>query len=1563
MGQTKSKAPSQTPQITSPVTAKSPTKGAGADQLVEPYTLLLAWIRDPKTQALSLTDFKLAFPQQLNGIDFAHSVERTTGHTLLTAMLEIPNFTKNSTFIEYILTVCPALANKNIEAPNSYSAMKDHPLIFAFKTIQKPEIIALLLDKGSRAISFDNLVRTPLVAFLESWTDPPLWLLNKLLDKAQNEIDSMLYYKSINAWVPVNKLPPISTYTFDHIEPLSIDLYISSPTVHGSTALAISLSRNHKLEIFSRLCSFNPANLQYSGDSSLESSLGLPAHSSRRGGALSQINFNVLGLVTSRPDQASMVSYLLSLGLSKPIPLIPKMFMDYKYLILYYRQLELPLFPTYPSVLSSLFYHYNPFVKTFFRLGLQKHPLPPHIIAFYIGIIHYTRRLRHLTSMILYLPDTQLQETIFDKIKQNWKKTYSAFFEKLHRMDSKNEMIARNSDYILRSSIFPLRYNHPIRYEGADINPAYLPIPTLHSLLSQIDPEWWGSVPTHGNNNNKHNENLPAMLPPDVINQFSIGANNNTPTVDVVVNENNLFHVNNSDFLASNYRYPRGNEQFKPVDQNNQENGAKSGMNLNHRGDDEAKSGKIEKEQIKAKGSEAYLTKLESDIFGENSIFGEKTQNVDIFIQNFSLSARVLGGTVKTNSLTIVPSSSDNGDGSAIVVKVKRNSVLGRIKKGKDGETSEESGDGDDAEDNTEDNAEDKAENNTENELKNPPKSAEDIAEIITELFVTNVLNTYHQIWFAWCNYFHTEPFGSEEAESNIRLSSLPKEILGSEVLLETFLSKNYPRTYHNTITKLSGPDPNNSACNFGDGERGLLPIWYEGFYNTNPLFSSTGPIPFIGNADDNLERYEVTSLAAVSSGEDGAKKTAPLIPLALLDQISIIRSGIIFRQPGELLNSCSSEQYYGYLAQLYELGYRDDIVEKNSPKNSSNDNPVLAPPNKYHLNPENIPQPGETYNFNHVLVPGLIWWVLYYCSHNPYDDLITIISHCRCDILNNYRQSTLMIAIAKQWPLNAIIALAKKITNSNLTDAWGRNALHYYCMTGASSTMPELLDFLVVECGIVVNTVDAFGHSPLSYALYTFAPTDVIKKLIDYSLTRFPNQYENYYRFFEPKSFHNLTQSDISPTPFLGYSVRYPYITQSKTQYEVKPIYDRMVVCDYNINGIGYQPTQADLEQSTLTAKSALDILNYDSNPNQNSLTRPKVISFVEKQTKQPIVGISIKTAKATFEKLTQKQQQIIFKPTSSDFHSNINDKNGNNGKNVGQKIENVQSVENNPSSSSSSYGGNFVLNYPFGVNYLAQASFSNDLTHPLVTSQDFTPSDYKEGAFCSPEQLLLPTIKQRLSKTVIGNIDKTSFFFGDSIYVHYYSTDLTPATIMISLFSIMIKLHYPNDIIFHLLNRIKYGIIMSSFSPTEISEKLKKNGHNLKSPQFIELNQFIVNQSQTNLSYCPSEELCEKYGRISYEGRSVFNVWNSGGLVTQKDNNDQIVNGINLTRLASSAVLEKHRQNKSRLLSKEPNNSFHRLYYEAWVKKYYNSGGNNVVNSDEGIAFDEWLDIMNTE
>jgi hypothetical protein len=37
--------------------------------------------------------------------------------------------------------------------------------------------------------------------------------------------------------------------------------------------------------------------------------------------------------------------------------------------------------------------------------------------------------------------------------------------------------------------------------------------------------------------------------------------------------------------------------------------------------------------------------------------------------------------------------------------------------------------------------------------------------------------------------------------------------------------------------------------------------------------------------------------------------------------------------------------------------------------------------------------------------------------------------------------------------------------------------------------------------------------------------------------------------------------------------------------------------------------------------------------------------------------------------------------------------------------------------------------------------------------------------------------------------------------------------------------------------------------------------------------------------------------------------------------------------------------------------------LYYEAWVKKYYNSGGNNVVNSDEGIAFDEWLDIMNTE
>jgi hypothetical protein len=1266
--------------------------------------------------------------------------------------------------------------------------------------------------------------------------------------------------KQKHTWQPVNPTP--LNLTSGHnmkVEPLTVGEYVLNSTFYSGNCLTIALAREHSLDIFSLLCSLTSSN-----DSNA------PDYQSHQ--ALSQIyrtrsyvhlGSNMLGLASCSTNTAQMlpiVIHLLSLGRTKPIPLIPKFNSIFRFLTLYYSQLLLPVFPSHPSIMSSLFYHYNPFIKTFFRLGLQQFPLPPSLLELYTVTTHLSQRLRYLITIILYLQSPQQREDIFSKIESLYK-PYLPFFEHIFEVDGQNPLIAAN---ITSNSLtlFPKKVNPEYQIipllnqtdcEQHLLNGLYLPIPLIHNLLVEYDQYWWG--------NGSELESMVAEMKTTEL------------THSQVQSINTIFHRKNNNNVAALFQFPPESN-----------NSNKSDPTMNSLEDETAQ-----------------MVKLTS-----------QCQQFKIGLDNFEFVS--IGDNNQTNE------------------------------------------------------------------------------SLITSILANNFIQTYHNMWSIWGEYFWKNPFGADSVETSINSSILPEIILHPNQLIETFLSKYYPRSYHNTITKLKD-DPNTQDVPHGQGEIGLFPLIYEEFYHYSPVSTSQGPVPFIAQLGPKGLLIPERSIDALGQSDSDIIYTAPLVSLALLDTISIITTGLLFRQPGELLNPSNSDQYYSYLEQLYQSGYEshrsqfghDGAISSHVENNFDGPNQPTEhnhPSKPYYLIQENIPQPGETSNFTQLLIPGLLWWVLYSTTSFQYDEIMTILTHCRCDILNNYRQSTLMIAIAKQWPLSALMTLAKKMVNINLTDVWGRNVLHYYFMTGAYNRAPELFEYLIIECGVVMNKIDAFGHSPLSYALYTFAPTDLIKKLIHFTLVRFPKQVEHYYRFFEPNNFNQMTQDLISPRPFFHYQVNYKSeialnndsdsdnlmaLVWPNNKSVIEPVYQRVVICNYDPNPqdlTTYSKSSSDIDICVAKCNS----LNYL--PSNDSKILGDNLGMETGHI--PITGISINKAKRTFNALSSEQQSQIITPNQ-----------------ITLTIASQIPFHTIP------------MNYPFAVNFLAHSSYSNDLLHPLFTKSQFSDLD-------ELKQTKIPTMKQRLLQKVVVSKPASKkptrhINLINSPYNIYHDPSLTPEHCLISLVAIMLKLHYPNDLIMYLLNKIRYGIAMSTIYLNDVQKVIneaaagnvgKKGDVNTKTRKEIIISESdtsptlpfrpqnnpilqtrLPNLSQSVLNYqaiinsnTGLEENVERSGSTSFFGPSVFAGWNYGKLVNNKEEiQSQTVNGINFVQLIGDERFKKYQQIQQVNLQPGsippppifPNTSMHQLYSQEWIKIYHDSI-DQILSAPNIEGAEEWVKLL---
>jgi hypothetical protein len=160
---------------------------------------------------------------------------------------------------------------------------------------------------------------------------------------------------------------------------------------------------------------------------------------------------------------------------------------------------------------------------------------------------------------------------------------------------------------------------------------------------------------------------------------------------------------------------------------------------------------------------------------------------------------------------------------------------------------------------------------------------------------------------------------------------------------------------------------------------------------------------------------------------------------------------------------------------------------------------------------------------------PGLIWYLLYYAPlHQPQDDdFIDLINRCRVDIVNKFAQTVPMFLVIRQASIYLLSAALKLHPNPNQQDSYNRTALHYMSMTGywykcifdqfihenVNVFYQNLSDFfyaLFFKHGFLTNIVDSSLQSPLSHAIMTDSPGEIIKMLMDFTVSYSASQKEN---------------------------------------------------------------------------------------------------------------------------------------------------------------------------------------------------------------------------------------------------------------------------------------------------------------------------------------------------------------------------------------------------------------------------------------------------------------------
>jgi hypothetical protein len=1273
-----------------------------------PYSILIHWLQTTGFK-LKIEEFRTQFLEKSAGIDFSQP-DAESHQTALGIMLLLQQYVNNIAYIQCVLDNYPILVNVPIQPQTSGtpSPLKSKPpLVFACESTQNPHLINLLLDIGACTMIYDKRHQTPLYAIVNNWSEVPIWLVIKLLNQLQVEIDKMIAQK---------KLTKLSNYKFDHdpdppLEVVSIDQYILTTTLGTmNNVLSEALVRKHPSELFNVLFSYVFMNINTT----------IPFLHYKT------TLLHIFGDLCSFAKQEQAVLRFLFMGFNRPVPKVTRRFQNqYRFLCLYYNTLRLPQFQIYPTVLSSLLYHYNPFVKLFFRLGLESLPLSLEHEVLFKEVLFHTHQIRNLITLIQYLPSNSQQEAIFSKVLNKFKK-FLAPFERLHNINT--DMNPSSIEFI-----------HPFTGKNSH----------LIFELTKFKNEWDTSDDVHSWKIFKGKQAIPSS---------------NLTILDIY----NLLQngINEWEFVEEL------KAQFSPIKIDHEMSSISSLRDHFHNLPPEY--------SLLTEFQFTALTTSQPSPDDRKSTSSHQTQ---------------LNDTLSSNELSIVQlrlKRDHNVDHSLDTLQVF--------------------------------------------DCDHVPIS--DLDEIYETILVDHLVYSYSQIWNAWLLYFRTFPFFSHFTETSINNSTLPAMMLKKDLFLETFFERFFPQTYYHTITKLP-----NMPMKKHLGEIGVFSILYEQFYNWDPITTTAGTLPFLS-----------------SNG-------APLIPLSTLDQISIITSGIIFRQPFELYSPSTNDQYNTYLTSLYQSLHGSSTEGKNTNQQIT------------YLDPQNIQQPGETLNFNHTLIPGLIWWVLLHSSPQL-DDIVTLLTHCRCDILNHHRQSTLMIAIAKKWPLSTLMTLARKMVNINLTDVWGRNVLHYYFMTGAYYDMPEFLDFLVIECGVIVNSIDSFGHSPLSYAIYTFAQHDIIVKLIDYTLTRFPAQYQYYYQYYEPLTFHLFppTHSSIYPSPFFASSG------------DILPVSDPALSKIFN-HDVDYYPVA-----------DKIIIPKYDPTSHSNPLKSSDRVILCEE-----------------FMDYVNGEGSGVDKPSMGNI--------------VDQLSTNTIDFMFKPQITSEKT--NFILNFPFGVNYLTKSCYSNDNLHDFfVGTVNQTLTRFRLPELPKTTQQLIPTLCQRLNKDLCPS---------DLQNRKYNDSSILPSNILLSLYAIMVRLHYPPKTLIHLINRIYFGSIASQVpvdilqTETTISNSVKPIITSLLTTRFIE-------------AVHDFEDHVEQDKGITFEGPGVFLGWNRGQLDPHPK--IQSVYGIDLFKLV------KFPANYS--AGFRPSNvSITGSYLKQWAKQYNNSIITSLEKSHQNIL-DEWVTVL---
>jgi hypothetical protein len=1295
-----------------------------------------------------------------------------SGQTILTTILKNSKFAHNIEFIEFILMKIPQLGNCYSHRAGTRTLL-DHPFCVAIKKIENAEIISRLIDLNMNVLSFDSKLQSSLFLLFLWKRAPPKWLVLKMLEKIQIEIDTMLEQKRQGKWVPLNKVPKDHYPPLDQesIEPNSVAEFITMESIHSTEALATALSHKVPFEIISLLLSYNLSDLECIPNTINEMNNHIivkwdqiqPIKKDWSGG----FYHNTLGQICSTPSHQMFVTFLLSRGLTRPAPPNGSFYNEYRYLTLYYSQLKFTNFPTKMSLLGSLFYHFNPFVKEFFRCCLGMNTYQSEHMYLIKMLLLYSQRLQQLLLLVGYLPEIEQQEFIFSKLNQimGLKGQFSPFFTTLSHFNIDNPALIHKNVKIMEASKIPRTYPSMLEWktsggdnsdvvlgeidlncinrgtqrkelltkcdqnlsvesdekndsdqiditktdhnDGFEINPANLSLYHLHNILKLQNPEYWDSITEL--NTTLSQKSLSDQLQPLLTIDFDLAAHKSNTQHVLIEKYGILTQPSHPSVSSSN----KGNSETPPSQDTSND------------------IGDILDEPL------CSPHEINAVISGHlKHAIGSLNQPLNI-----------------TDGLSPLSTTSNNRSGHCGFGFVEGNSP---------------------------------------NADKNGQNCGESSCNRKAELLlVENIAFCYYQIWYAWCIYFRSYAFGAKYTDTDIEQSKLVKNVLQIP-LLDTFFLKFYPSTYHTTISpiidcKLLSPEEKSLS----DGELGVFKGLYKGFYESNPVVRSQ-IIPF---------EFE---------------NKAPFLPLSLIDSISITTSGIVFRQPLELFNVPTRDEYYGYLNQMCENIQTEPLIIHSK----------QATPSAFkYLNPHNIPQPGETFNFNQVTVPGLVWWALYY-SYPSLDDIMSLITHCRCDILNHHRQSTLMIAIAKQWPYNALVALARKSVNLNLIDAWGRNVLHYLCLSGGLHIFPELLNFLVIECGVIVNTIDAFGHSPLSYALYTFSPESSIKKLIDFTLTRFEKQLVNYYQYYEPLNLKEFNQNLIDPFPWMD----------SQLDDRVES-YKQIVVTEYYSNGQFSAPQRR----------------------------APNSLSPLQKM-KNKILG------------LNQNGFKIDTIVSDNACHDDDDDESV---LNIvpGEMIKNGDSTRNQ------------LFNYPFGVNYLLYSTYSNDAMNYFVLLG--SEHDTTVNRPVPLQQVMLSTIRQKLNFDVQLQ--------GDFNLNRLHGGDVRINNLLISLYGIMVRLHYSIDIIKHLLDRIGFGLLASvlpmgvlknvfngDLSRPILEQEDERRVEVLNYKNVIidhfdkksknSFHEIIHNFLQLEKHYHPCEEFVEKTSRVSICGRGVYTGWNRG-------------------------------------------------------------------------------------